>query len=293
MKSTKCPICGLGKTTEMYPGNINLDKLTFSYAKTPESNKTFRVVRCHNCTHVFCSPIPKNIYKKYEDVVDREYLCHSRARILNAKFTLSVINRYVTSGVILDVGCATGDFLSVARNSGYLAEGLELSRWSSKISRNRGIKVYRKTLKSLAGQFANRYDVITLWGVIEHFQNPAGEMNLLKKLLKPGGILAIWTGDVDSLTSRALGRRWWYWQGQHIQYFTHSSLNYLAKSCGLEHITTKLYPFLATHELIKNSLRRYRFWPWIIKILRPLFTIKSVWVLHIPGEMFWIGRKKP
>ncbi len=290
-KIDQCPVCNSNKTSEMYPADIDINKLMFTYAKTPQSNRTFRVVRCSYCTHVFCSPIPRNIYKNYEDVIDHEYLRHSRARILNAKFTLSIIKRYVSSGLMLDVGCATGDFLKVARDYGYQVEGLELSKWSSKITRDKDIHVYRENLKSLANRFYKRYDVITMWGVIEHFENPIDEIKYIKKLLKPGGILAIWTGDVNSITSRFLQRRWWYWQGQHIQYFTHSSLNYLAESSGIKHTKTLLYPFLATYELMRNSLKRYRFWPGVLKILRPLFKIKPVWVLHIPGEMFWIGRK--
>ena len=288
----RCPICRSQNTVEWYPANIDPKKLTFSYNKTPQANKTFRVVRCCRCTHVFCSPIPKNIFKNYENVVDKSYLRYSSTRQLNAKHVLKIIQSYIPTGLLLDVGCATGDFLTVAKNSGYSAEGLELSKWSSEITKKKGIPVYTESLKQLANRFSGRYDIVTMWGVIEHFEHPLEEMIYIKKLLNPNGIIALWTGDVDSVTSRLLGRRWWYWQGQHVQYFTNSSLDYLAKLCGFEHIVTKIYPFLTTYELLKEALNRYRLPQWIVKMPRPFFAIKPLWTLRLPGEMFWIARNK-
>lgn len=292
MKSSKCPVCKSSKTIEWYPSNIELSKLSFTYTKTPDSNKTFRVVRCLNCTHVFCSPIPKNIYKNYEDVVDKEYLNYMDSLRISARLILPIIVKNKPRGKLLDVGCATGEFLTVANEFGYSVEGLELSKWSSEIARKKGLRIYRQALKSIANKFPARYDVITLFGVIEHFEFPLEEIKYLNKLLKKGGIIVIWTGDVNSLPSKALGRRWWYWQGQHIQYFSHSSLSYLLEGCGFRHIATKIYPFVATYRLINNYLGRYYFRPWLMKLIRPLFIVKPIWVLRLPGEMLWIGRKE-
>jgi 2-polyprenyl-3-methyl-5-hydroxy-6-metoxy-1,4-benzoquinol methylase len=291
LKHANCPICNSKNTFELYPENIDLKKLSFTYFKTPDSNKTFRVMRCKKCTHVFCNPLPKNIYKNYEDVVDKEYLKYHNSLEISSNLVLPIIRKYVRSGKMLDIGCATGVFLNVARDFGYSVEGLELSRWSSEIARKKGITVYRQRIKSLANKFPARYDVITLWGVIEHFEDPIDEMNGIRKLLRPSGVLVVWTGDVDSISSRLLSRLWWYWQGQHIQYFTKKSLNYLANTSGFKHIITKTYPFVATYELMNNYLGRYYFRPWIMKIIKPLFKIKPIWAIRLPGEMFWIARK--
>lgn len=293
MNLSVCPVCKSKNTYEIYPENINIGKIIFTYEFTPESQKTFRVVRCRECSHVFCSPLPKNMYKNYEDVVDREYLRHSQTRILSSKAVLNTIKNLVSSGRLLDVGCATGDFLSAAKDCDYSVEGLELSRWSSEIVKNKGILVHKKLLKLLSGQFPERFDIITMFGVIEHFQSPFDEMRHINKLLKPGGLVVIWTGDVNGLMSRILGRRWWYWQGQHIQYFTHASLNRLALSTGFKHIATKLYPIAATYEQVDNSLSRYKFKRYLIPLIKLIFLIKPVWYLRMPGEMLWFGRKSP
>lgn len=286
-----CPICKSKNTYEIHPENINIGKIVFTYEFTPESQKTFRVVRCNKCSHIFCFPLPKNIYKNYEDVIDKEYLRQSKTRILSAKIVLDDIKKLVPSGRLLDIGCATGDFLKVAKSFGYFVEGLELSKWSSEIVKDKGILVHRKLLVSLSSKFPEKYDVITLFGVIEHFQNPRDEMVYINRLLKPGGILVIWTGDVDGMMSKILGRRWWYWQGQHIQYFTKSSLNYLARIRGFEYADTKIYPIAATYEQIENSLSRYKFKKFLMPAIKFIFLIKSIWYLRMPGEMLWFGRK--
>lgn len=287
----QCPICGSKNTFEWYPANVEIKKLAFTYEFTPESQKTFRVVRCRDCTHAFCSPLPKNIYKNYEDVIDKEYLRHSQTRKLSAKSVLNIISDYVPSGRLLDIGCATGDFLEVAKDFGYSVEGLELSEWSSEIVRSKGIKIYKELLSSLSHRFPGRYDIITMLGVIEHFQNPLAEMLHINRLLKPGGILVIWTGDVDGIMSRALGRRWWYWQGQHIQYFTNSSLSHLASLTGFKYIATKVYPIVATYDQVVNSLSRYKFQKYLVPIIKLIFLIRPVWYLRMPGEMLWFARK--
>ena len=291
MKLALCPICRSYETTQLYPSDIDLKKLSFTYVKTPDSGKTFRSVRCLNCSHVFCSPIPKNIYKNYEDVVDNQYLRYLKSIKISSKIILPYIKHLVLSGKILDVGCATGEFLVVAKKFGYLAEGLELSKWSSEIAKKKKIKIYRKRLKELAKKYPERYEVITLFGVIEHFEFPIEEIGHIYTLLKPGGILVIWTGNIDSISSRVLGRNWWYWQGQHIQYFSHKSLNLLAKNSGFEHITTKTYPFVGSYGLLENSMSRYRLQKLFMKLLLPLFKIKPNWTFYIPGEMLWFGRK--
>lgn len=288
---SRCTICKSDNIVELYPEDIDLNKLIFTYEFTPESQKTFRVVSCQNCTHIFCSPIPKNIYKNYLDVADKEYLRHSQTRKLSAQSVLNIMKNYVPNGRLLDIGCATGDFLSVARDFGYNVEGLELSKWSSEIVGRKGIKVHRKLLKSLSQRLPKRYDIITMWGVIEHFQNPFDEMIYINKLLKPGGILGIWTGDANGIVSRILGRRWWYWQGQHIQYFTNNSLNLLGNTTGFEHISTKIYPIAATYDQVENSLKRYQFQKYLMPVIKLIFSIKPIWYLRLPGEMLWFGRK--
>jgi 2-polyprenyl-3-methyl-5-hydroxy-6-metoxy-1,4-benzoquinol methylase len=287
-----CPVCDSVETQPWYPAEIqDAEQVSFSYTFSPHHNRTFQVLRCRICTHAYCFPIPADIARHYRDVMDEEYLRHETSRILSAGAVLEVLKKHRPCGRLLDVGCATGDLLVAATRLGFEAEGLELSDWSSTIARKRGFTVHQERLGGLAERSPATYDLITLMGVIEHFAQPREELAHLSRLLKPGGILAIWTGDVDSSLSRILGRGWWYWQGQHIQYFTRRSLTRLSRDAGLHVVATSLYPFAATQDTIGNSLRRYRSHRFLTWLLRPLFALKPVWLLRLPGEMLHLARR--
>jgi 2-polyprenyl-3-methyl-5-hydroxy-6-metoxy-1,4-benzoquinol methylase len=182
-----CPVCGSENLIECYPAQVqSAAEVSFSYTFTPAHCQTFRVVRCRDCSHAYCWPIPDNIARHYLDVVDDEYLMHSPSRRLAAEVVLRMLAHYVPSGTVLDVGCATGDFLIAARNCGYQAEGIELSNWSSEIARGRGLVIHQQFLESCAMQYPEHYDMVTLWAVIEHFAQPRLELQHIWRLLMPG-----------------------------------------------------------------------------------------------------------
>lgn len=292
MRMPQCLICHSSRVEEVHKPQITSgESVSFSYTFSPEHSKTLGVYGCTNCTHQFCHPVPADIGVNYKEVVDEEYLKHDVSRKLAARKLLSKLTKYRTSGKLVDIGCATGDFLEEAEKAGFDAEGIEPSAWSSKISTERGFVVHQELLAEFADKHPQEYDVATLWGVIEHFADPAAEVARIQKILKPGGLFLIWTGDVDSITSQLLGRKWWYWQGQHIQYFTKKSLERLLTESGFEVVANKLYPFAASYETLHNSLKRYRSHGLLTKMLKPIFAAKPTWYLYLPGEMFVIARK--
>ena len=288
----RCVVCGSPDLEERRPAEIEaLDDVSFSYSFSPQHSKTFRIVRCRRCTHQFCAPLPERLTERYRDVVDEEYLKHAESRRLAAQAMLARVARHASGRRLLDVGCATGDFLDAGRAAGWEVEGLELSAWSCAIARGRGLTVHQETLERFARQAVEPFDVVSLVGVIEHLPDPRSEMDNLARLVRRGGLLVVWTGDVDSWLARLLGRRWWYWQGQHIQYFTHRSLATLARATGFDPVATERYPFAATHETIANSLRRYPLHRLMSAALLPIFRVWPVITLRLPGEMLFMARR--
>jgi len=73
-----------------------------------------------------------------------------------------------------------------------------------------------------------------MFGVIEHFSNPTEEIAAAQRSLKPGEYLLIYTGDVGSLAARIPRKKWWEYQGVHLQYFSKKSLDMLLKRIGFE-----------------------------------------------------------
>ncbi len=284
-----CPICGRRTDQELFPDSLDGQLPSFGYNFSPHQMKTYRFVLCRSCHHGYASPRPMELWKSYTEVEDPAYLVRQPERLLTAQRVLPRVRRYVPAGRLLDVGCATGDFLSAAQAL-YEVEGVELSAWAAAIAEQRGLTIYRCRLEHVTPQTS--YDVVTLWGVIEHFEDPAREVRAMHRLLRPGGIVALWTGDVDSWLARLLKQRWWYVMGQHLQLFSRQSLRALFVSQGFQELWVGRYPYVATAASITASLSRYRgIGPLMGRLLHLPFIAQRSMTLHIPGEMFAVFRK--
>lgn len=285
-----CPICGKNGHAALYPDTLGGGLPRFGYDFTPEHMKTYRVLFCPDCRHGYASPRPERLWQQYEDVEDPAYLKRQPERLLSALRVLRKITNHRPSGRLLDIGCATGDFLDAARRH-YDAEGLELSRWASEVARGRGLMVHRS---DLAGFHPSKpYDLLTLWGVIEHFEQPIEEIRRMNGLLRRGGLVCLWTGDIASLPARLFGKQWWYIQGQHLQVFSRRSLRSAFAQAGFKEIWVGRYPHVATLGSVAKSLSRY---PAVGAIARSLFSHPAVSriqvMLALPGEMFAIFKKR-
>lgn len=104
-------------------------------------------------------------------------------------------------GRILDVGCANGVFVWLARERGWQAEGLETSGFAAEWGRNQfDVFIHQCPIEELEPESV--YDVITLWDTLEHLSDPAGTLRECRKRLVPGGLMAILTPDTGSLVNR-------------------------------------------------------------------------------------------
>jgi 2-polyprenyl-3-methyl-5-hydroxy-6-metoxy-1,4-benzoquinol methylase len=107
---------------------------------------------------------------------------------------------------LLDIGCAYGPFLQAAREAGFAPEGVDPAGdavdW---VNRELDIPAYRgffpdPALREIAG--AARFDVVTLWYVIEHFRDPRAVFAEIHRILKPHGVLAFSTPALAGISGR-------------------------------------------------------------------------------------------
>ena len=261
----------------------------FDYNFSPDHNLTYRIVKCLECGHGYSSPRPEKLFVNYKEVIDEVYVKNGAQRIETAKNAILHLRKFKPSGRLLDVGCATGDFLSVAE--GYFdAEGIEPSQWSAEIAQRRGFIVHECELGEFIG--SELYDIITLWGVIEHFENPMKEVAHMRRLLRADGLVSLWTGDFDSILSKILGRKWWWVQGQHINLFSKRSLCTLFENNGFAGVNIRAYPYVMTMKSISESLGRYALITKLTKCIfnAKLFIDRKITIM-LPGEMFATFRK--
>lgn len=285
-----CPVCLSCDYSVLYPDTLGHKPPVFGYKWVPDIRNSYRTVRCKSCGHVYCSPRLEHMYKYYADVVDQDYLKNEHLRVATAKEVVRTIKKFAPSGALLDIGCSTGDFLTVAQEY-YKAEGVELSEWASKIAIERKLTIHKKTLNNLAGT-GQSYDIATMWGVIEHLEHPLEEMRLVNRLLKTGGVVCLWTGNMDSLYSRLLRQKWWYILGQHVQLFSKRSLDRLMRDTGFERVYMGVYPYVMSFGYLAISLSRYPVIGALARVLfRALALEKRTFSLKKSDEIFAIYRK--
>jgi 2-polyprenyl-3-methyl-5-hydroxy-6-metoxy-1,4-benzoquinol methylase len=77
-----------------------------------------------------------------------------------------------------------------------------------------------------------RFDVITMYHVLEHIPHPVEVMRTLREILQPGGCLVVEVPNMAGLRARLMGRRWNYFLEHHVNYFRDTHLRMLAKTIG-------------------------------------------------------------
>lgn len=138
---------------------------------------------------------------------------------------------------LLDVGCSSGAFLQIAKNLGFAAEGVEPAPRAAQTAKDTGLIVHCGYLQDI-GFPPESFDAITLFEVIEHLREPAGLLMECRRILKPGGILLIGTGNTASWTVAFEKETWRYFRienhGGHISFYNPFSMGKLAKRCDLQ-----------------------------------------------------------
>jgi 2-polyprenyl-3-methyl-5-hydroxy-6-metoxy-1,4-benzoquinol methylase len=136
---------------------------------------------------------------------------------------------------LLDVGCSRGQFVLAASLAGFAAEGVEPAPRIAAAARDSGLTVHTGLLEDL--QFpASTFDAVTLFEVVEHLREPLPLLKECSRILRPGGILVISTGNAASWTAGVMAARWDYFDmgkdGGHISFFNPDSLALLAHRAG-------------------------------------------------------------
>ena len=138
---------------------------------------------------------------------------------------------------LLDVGCSRGDFVAAAAQLGFAAEGVEPAPHIAEAARAAGRTVHTGLLEEQKFPAA-RFDVVSMFEVIEHLRAPLPLLEECRRILHTGGILIISTGNTASWTARAMKARWDYFQIEkdagHVSFFNPHSMALLAARAQFE-----------------------------------------------------------
>ena len=108
---------------------------------------------------------------------------------------LTFFQRHPTdAGSLLDIGCGDGHFLQEAQRRGFQVSGLDFDSKALAVAARRGVEnLYCASLEAFveeAQRQGRSYDWVTFFEVLEHQAEPLAFMQIVAKLLKPGGAIA-------------------------------------------------------------------------------------------------------
>ncbi|MDY6849550.1 MAG: class I SAM-dependent methyltransferase [Geoalkalibacter sp.] len=172
---------------------------------------------------------------------------------------LELIKRHVglEGASCLDIGAGVGQFVVLLAGEGAVVHGLEPSRMRREFARLKfGLDLFPHTIEQFGRQEENagRFDVATLWDVVEHVNYPVETMEAVQRVLKPGGMLFIDTPSREAVSYRFSERLYRLTGGKvslylnsfysaapfgHKQIFRPGQLAQLARNTGFDVVSLK------------------------------------------------------
>jgi len=192
---------------------------------------------------------------EYETGVYRDYVEARDMKIEHFKRRLERILPRVHEGRLLDIGCSCGYFMEVAAASGFEVEGLEFSR-TAIAAADPAIRPH--ILCSSVDEFegSQTYDLITAFDLIEHVPQPKEFLKKIRRLLAPGGWLAMATPDAGHFLRYVMGASWPMLQPmQHLTIFSQKSMELALEEAGFSEISFEPATKTISYEYLTEQLR--------------------------------------
>lgn len=202
------------------------------------------IFSCRACGLAYQAPpaAPDALAEAYSDVADALYLSEEDRRREEFRELLGRVEAYQGPGRLLEVGSFAGLCLDEAQKRGWTPVGVEPSRWAGDHARiSYGVEVVTGTLADAPWE-PETFDAACMWDVLEHLPDPLADLERMHRLLKPGGLAAFTTIDIQSRGSRILRKRWPWLMHMHLFYFTPRSLELLVGKAGFTSFLIERHP---------------------------------------------------
>lgn len=242
----KCKICG-----------------SLSIGRAFENDE--RILKCSECGVAFPSPDlaggeTGNYYSEaahYNESTVRDY--QIRAFSEGAKKRLKYIRKHIKpydGKNLLDVGAHAGFFVKEAGISGFNAVGVEPNKHLAEYAKERGIILINSYFEDFKPN--KTFNVITIFHVLDHINNPVDILQKAKEILSPHGYIVIEVPNIDSYSAKRDGIFWKFINIEHNFYYSEQSLRKLLNGLGFEIVKIKKWNFeLKNSRGIRGMFRTY------------------------------------
>ena len=195
-----------------------------------------RYERCGACLSLIATDErrePELLQEIYRNLPD-SYWSHLNPQTAFARTIDCFLSDCRCAGDLWDVGCGSGNLLANL-NSRWSKHGIEPGFRAVQIAREKGLDVHAGTASQL--HLRDVADVVLMIDVMEHLSDPLKEIEAAADMLRPGGVLVVFTGEADAWLPRLARSRWYYLHCiGHITIFSRRAICRLLAAAGFEQI---------------------------------------------------------
>lgn len=270
------------------------------------TGEQFALFRCTECRFLFTQdhPSESEAGRYYES---EEYISHSDtskglinkayrvARDFMLKRKRSLVKKVtrLEKGSLLDIGSGTGYFANEMKRSGWQVKGIEINEKARAFASDQfGLEVLSPAMINQVVK--SSVDCITLWHVLEHFNDPSGYMNTIAGLLKPGGTAIIALPNCGSYDAFHYKQFWAaYDVPRHLWHFTPDTFRLFCEKNGFEVIGIRNLPLDVFYISIMSEKYRKASLPTVSGILRGMiYWFLSLFKKERSSSLIYILKKK-
>jgi 2-polyprenyl-3-methyl-5-hydroxy-6-metoxy-1,4-benzoquinol methylase len=246
--------------------------------------------RCHTCSAWFLCPAPtpeqqRNAYSERYYGEGEEKFDGGIESILDhfRKQRAVRLNHYMKKpGKVLDLGCGNGRFLSFMAHMGHQIHGVEIDG----VSAERAKRVSGLCLKvgSLEPEdyAPSSFDAITLYHVFEHLTEPVRYLEIISRIIKPGGYVVMAFPNIDSFQSRLFKGNWFHLDPpRHLFFFSPKDFVHHMAEYGLSKIKEKHFSL------------EYNPYGWQQSILNKVFGKRDILYEHLKNNKIYVKDYSP
>lgn len=192
------------------------------------------IYQCAMCGLAFTHPQPQSLDEQYDSSYFDLYRRRREFRLKRGDKRLRRIELLSEPGRLLDIGCSLGYFVEAANARGWQASGVEISPYAAEEAHSLGLDVLSGILEN-ANYPDGAFDCVTMWDVLEHVPDPTEHMLEVRRVLAPGGLVAIGTPNLAHVAFRRKKERWRHLKPrEHIFYFQRGSICRLLQKTGFD-----------------------------------------------------------
>lgn len=218
-------------------GNSNAKEFELKYQKNH-----FAVVTCNSCSFHFIPPYYRNKinYTQYKnaDVTTAVRAGNNWAKIQRHKLRFKFIQKFIKKGKLFDLGAGWGHFMLAGKELGYDVYGVEISEQPYLYCVN-DLKLPVDHIDFFDLDESKKFDLITMWDVLEHIDKADVFLEKCSKLNQMNGYLFLQVPQIDSFIAKRHKDNWKMMGLDHVNYFSKQTITKILENHGYQVVSIK------------------------------------------------------